>query len=154
VLSQRSASPGKESGREEEAFRVARYTNCCPTRSRSARFVTSENDIRDSMKRSWNGELWENVQQRLRDSAARTREPQTKAQPSPLAGKVFDETGEPLYAQGAVRAWTAISVLRITSTGKRFHNRGTTWMAGTGTGTGAGGRNCCAEHSGRQAGYS
>jgi site-specific DNA recombinase len=48
-------------------------------------------------------ELWEKVQQRLLDRAARTPEPQTKAPPSPLAGKVFDETGEPLYAQGAVR---------------------------------------------------
>jgi site-specific DNA recombinase len=48
-------------------------------------------------------ELWEKVQQRLRDTAARPTEPQTKAISSPLAGKVFDETGEPLYAQGAVR---------------------------------------------------
>lgn len=48
-------------------------------------------------------ELWEKVQQRLLDRAARTPEPQTKALPSPLAGKVFDETGDPLYAQGAVR---------------------------------------------------
>jgi site-specific DNA recombinase len=48
-------------------------------------------------------ELWEKVQQRLQDTAARTLEPRTKASPSPLAGKVFDETGEPLYAQGALR---------------------------------------------------
>jgi DNA invertase Pin-like site-specific DNA recombinase len=48
-------------------------------------------------------ELWEKVQQRLLDRAARTPEPRTKAPPSPLAGKIFDETGEPLYAQGAVR---------------------------------------------------
>jgi site-specific DNA recombinase len=48
-------------------------------------------------------DLWEKVQQRLQDSAARTPEPRTKAPQSPLAGKVFDETGEPLYAQGAVR---------------------------------------------------
>jgi len=48
-------------------------------------------------------ELWEKVQQRLLDRAARTPEPQTKAPPSPLAGKVFDETGEPLYSQGAVK---------------------------------------------------
>jgi hypothetical protein len=38
-------------------------------------------------------ELWEKVQQCLLDRAARTPEPQTKAPPSPLAGKVFDETG-------------------------------------------------------------
>jgi len=48
-------------------------------------------------------ELWEKVQQRLLDRAARTPEPRTKAPPSPLVGKVFDETGEPLYAQSAVR---------------------------------------------------
>jgi DNA invertase Pin-like site-specific DNA recombinase len=48
-------------------------------------------------------ELWEKVQQRLLDRAARSPEPQTKAPPSPLAGKVFDETGEPLYAQSTVK---------------------------------------------------
>jgi site-specific DNA recombinase len=48
-------------------------------------------------------DLWEKVQQRLRDTAARPTEPQTQAISSPLAGKVFDETGEPLYAQGAMR---------------------------------------------------
>jgi hypothetical protein len=48
-------------------------------------------------------ELWEKVQQRLLDRATRTPELRTKALPSPLAGKVFDETGEPLYAQGAVK---------------------------------------------------
>ena len=47
--------------------------------------------------------LWEKVQQRLRDRAARTAEPRTKVSPSPLAGKVFDETGEPLYVQAAVK---------------------------------------------------
>jgi site-specific DNA recombinase len=48
-------------------------------------------------------ELWEKVQKRLRDRTDRPTEPRTKASPSPLAGKVFDETGEPLYAQGAVK---------------------------------------------------
>jgi site-specific DNA recombinase len=47
--------------------------------------------------------LWEKVQKRLRDRTDRPTEPRTKASPSPLAGKVFDETGEPLYAQGAVK---------------------------------------------------
>ena len=47
--------------------------------------------------------LWEKVQKRLRDRTDRPNEPRTKVSPSPLAGKVFDETGEPLYAQGAVR---------------------------------------------------
>ena len=47
--------------------------------------------------------LWEKVQRRLLDRAARTAEPRTKVSPSPLAGKVFDETGEPLYLQAAVK---------------------------------------------------
>jgi site-specific DNA recombinase len=47
--------------------------------------------------------LWEKVQKRLRDRTDRPTEPRTKASPSPLVGKVFDETGEPLYAQGAVK---------------------------------------------------
>jgi DNA invertase Pin-like site-specific DNA recombinase len=48
-------------------------------------------------------ELWEKVQHHLRDQAATHRERPTKAPPSPLAGKLFDENGEPLYVQGAVK---------------------------------------------------
>src|ERR1700735_2777026 len=47
--------------------------------------------------------LWEKVQKRLRNRTARPTEPRTKVSPSPLAGKVFDETGEPLYVQAAVK---------------------------------------------------
>jgi DNA invertase Pin-like site-specific DNA recombinase len=47
--------------------------------------------------------LWEKVQKRLRDRTDRPTEPRTKASPSPLAGKAFDETGEPLYVQAAVK---------------------------------------------------
>ena len=47
--------------------------------------------------------LWEKVQKRLRDRTDRPTGPRTKASPSPLAGKVFDETGEPLYVQAAVK---------------------------------------------------
>jgi site-specific DNA recombinase len=47
--------------------------------------------------------LWEKVQKRLRDRTERSTEPRTKVSPSPLAGKVFDETGEPLYVQAAVK---------------------------------------------------
>ncbi len=48
-------------------------------------------------------ELSEKVQQQLRDQAATHRERPTKAPPSPLAGKLLDENGEPLYVQGAVK---------------------------------------------------
>ena len=48
-------------------------------------------------------ELWEHAQRRLCDQAATHREPPTKAPPSPLAGKLFDENGEPLYMQGALK---------------------------------------------------
>src|SRR6202167_1986053 len=47
--------------------------------------------------------LWEKVQQRLLNGASRTTAPQTKVSPSPLAGKVFDGTGEPLYVHAAVK---------------------------------------------------
>jgi hypothetical protein len=47
--------------------------------------------------------LWEKVQQHLRDHAARHRERPTEALPSPLAGRLFDENSEPLYAQGATK---------------------------------------------------
>ena len=48
-------------------------------------------------------EMWEKVQQRLCDQAAKHRERPTKAPSSPLAGKLFDENREPLYVQGAVK---------------------------------------------------
>jgi DNA invertase Pin-like site-specific DNA recombinase len=48
--------------------------------------------------------FWEKVQERLNDRARRDSETTTKAPPSPLAGKLFDENGEPLYAQGAAKA--------------------------------------------------
>jgi site-specific DNA recombinase len=47
-------------------------------------------------------ELWERVQQRLRDQGARSGAGRkTEAPSSRLAGKLFDESGEPLYVQGA-----------------------------------------------------
>ncbi len=49
-------------------------------------------------------ELWQAVQQQLRTNAVRDRQAATRAIASPLAGKVFDAGGEPLYAQGAVKA--------------------------------------------------
>jgi site-specific DNA recombinase len=46
---------------------------------------------------------WEQVQQRLSCGSRRDHESSTKAPSSPLAGKVVDEVGEPLYAQGAAK---------------------------------------------------
>jgi len=49
-------------------------------------------------------ELWERVQERLRNRAVRCGEGcKTEAPRSPLAGKLFDEKGEPLYVQGAAK---------------------------------------------------
>ena len=69
---------------------------------------------------------WEQVQQHLRTGARRDREPCSKAPPSPLAGKVVDELGEPLYAQGAAnggrryRYFVSRTLIRGTTTdGKR-----------------------------------
>src|ERR1700737_5634144 len=45
--------------------------------------------------------LWEQVQRRLRERAVRHGARSTGTAPSPLAGKLFDENGEPLYACGA-----------------------------------------------------
>ena len=71
-------------------------------------------------------QTWEQVQERLCTDAGRDREPMTKAPSSPLAGKVFDENGEPLYAQGAAkggrryRYFVARSLVRgTTADGKR-----------------------------------
>jgi len=49
-------------------------------------------------------ELWEAVQQHLRTNAVRDRQAATSAIASPLAGKIVDGDGEPLYAQGAIKA--------------------------------------------------
>jgi DNA invertase Pin-like site-specific DNA recombinase len=49
-------------------------------------------------------ELWEKVQHQLSSRAVRAGEGRkTEAAQSPLAGKLFDETGEPLYVQGAAK---------------------------------------------------
>jgi len=48
--------------------------------------------------------MWEQVQQRLRSRAVRSGDGRkTEAARSPLAGKLFDEQGEPLYVQGAAK---------------------------------------------------
>ena len=47
--------------------------------------------------------LWERVQQRLNENAARGRGTSTRSIASPLAGKLFDADGQPLYVQGATK---------------------------------------------------
>jgi DNA invertase Pin-like site-specific DNA recombinase len=44
---------------------------------------------------------WEEVQKRLRDQTARDGMPKIRAAANVLAGKLFDEHGEPLYSTGA-----------------------------------------------------
>ncbi|HKM52779.1 MAG TPA: recombinase family protein [Isosphaeraceae bacterium] len=49
-------------------------------------------------------ELWDRVQERLQNQSARTGESgKTAALPSPLAGKLYDASGELLYVQGAAK---------------------------------------------------
>ena len=48
-------------------------------------------------------ELWERVQQRLTENAARSRGSSNRSIASPLAGKIFDAGGQPLYMQGAAK---------------------------------------------------
>ena len=48
-------------------------------------------------------ELWNRIQQRLNENAGRGRGSSNRSISSPLAGKVFDSSGQPLYVQGAVR---------------------------------------------------
>jgi len=46
-------------------------------------------------------DLWERVQQRLNENAARGRGTSNRSITSPLAGRLFDANGQPLYVQGA-----------------------------------------------------
>ena len=48
-------------------------------------------------------ELWDRVQQRLNENAARGRGTSNRSITSPLAGKLFDADGQPLYVQGATK---------------------------------------------------
>ena len=48
-------------------------------------------------------ELWEKTQQQLCDHAVHRREKPVHILPSPLAGKLFDEDGAPLYVCGATK---------------------------------------------------
>jgi hypothetical protein len=85
-------------------FRAEPSTICSPTRSTWARSGTSKNAIPDSTRKIVSGELWERVQQRLRDQGVRSGAGRkTEAPSSPLADKLFDESGEPLYVQGAAK---------------------------------------------------
>jgi DNA invertase Pin-like site-specific DNA recombinase len=45
--------------------------------------------------------IWDGVQERLAQKAVRRGKPSTGALSNPLAGKLFDENGEPLYSCGA-----------------------------------------------------
>lgn len=47
--------------------------------------------------------LWDKVQRRLRNGAVRGSRTKSKAAPSPLAGKLFDENDQPLYVQGSAK---------------------------------------------------
>lgn len=47
--------------------------------------------------------LWDEVQKHLKDNGPGPRYERTKADPSPLAGKLFDEAGEPLTPSHAVK---------------------------------------------------
>src|SRR5271170_5222151 len=49
-------------------------------------------------------ELWERVQRQLNENAARGRGTSNRSITSPLAGKLFDADGQPLYVQGATKA--------------------------------------------------
>ncbi|HUO03638.1 MAG TPA: recombinase family protein, partial [Candidatus Binataceae bacterium] len=49
-------------------------------------------------------DLWEKVQQRLLENTARGRSSSSGTIASPLAGKIRDAQGEPLYVQGAAKA--------------------------------------------------
>ena len=48
-------------------------------------------------------ELWERLQQRLNENAARGRGTSNRSISSPLAAKLFDADGQPLYVQGATK---------------------------------------------------
>ena len=99
----RSASRRRASSRAGSRSRAARYTNCWPIRFTSARSATSRSAIRGSTKRFCRRELWEKVQQRLNGNAARGRGTANRSIASPLAGKLFDADGQPLYVQGATK---------------------------------------------------
>jgi site-specific DNA recombinase len=65
-------------------------------------------------------ETWEEVQRRLRDQTARDGSPKIKTAASVLAGKLFDEQGEPLYATGSKRsAWWPLPALCFSQAGQR-----------------------------------
>ena len=103
VVSKVRVSRTGDQDRAGGAFRAARSTSCSRIRSTSVRFATSRNAIPGSTRRSSSASSG-----RRSNSACAIRprsigERPTKASPSPLAGKLFDENGEPLYAQGAVK---------------------------------------------------
>src|SRR5262249_40863587 len=83
--------------------RAGHFTNCSPIPSMPAKCGTENRCIPVSIRPILQRRLWDKVQHRLRDRAARGARARTKAAMSPLAGKLFDEHRQPLYVQGAAK---------------------------------------------------
>ena len=84
--------------------------------------------------------VWQQVQERLRKQAAHHRRLDAKGVSSPLAGKLFDENGEPLYACGANKGRAPLSLLRLAQSSSGFGREDEEWVAFAGTRDRAGSR--------------
>ena len=100
----RFGSRAMEPSRAARAFHVAHSMKCCRIRFTSARSDTSESAIPASMKPSWNIRGGSRSSSSWAAGRAGDHATTSKAPSSPLAGKVVDEAGEPLYAQGAAKS--------------------------------------------------
>jgi hypothetical protein len=77
--------------------------------------------------------LWVRVQEQLLDQGTRSGEGRkTEAPASPLAGKLFDESGEPLYVQGDGKRPASLPLLGFQRLGQRRFGKRTKEMADPG----------------------
>ena len=99
----KSGSRERASSREGAGSRVEHCTSCWPTRSTSVEIRHKQERHPGQHEAILPRELWERVQHRLNENAARGRGTSNRSIASPLAGKLFDADGQPLYVQGATK---------------------------------------------------
>ena len=114
----------KRQARAGSHSRAERCTTCSPTRSTSGEIRHKNERHPGQHEAIVSRELWERVQQRLRNQAVRRGEGRkTEAPRSPLAGKLFDEERRATVCAGSGQGPAPLSLLRLAEIGQRRTGR-------------------------------
>ena len=94
---------------------AARCSICCATGSISARSNTRVKSCPASSRRSWRGQLFDAVQQKLTDQWSHRNHSQMQIRPSP-DGAAVRRCGPPHDPDSRDQSWNPLSLLRLAST--------------------------------------